>query len=398
MGRPLVDDPFPYYATLRDLAPVHREPNGLWYLTRFADCERVLRTPGFGHGPTTQVPATAGRRQQILSRMFSFDDPPEHTRKRGLVTAPFTATATASYRPHLVSLVEDLLAPLRAGEEVDIDEVLSAKLPVLVTCQLVGIPPADHERCARWVEDVTSSNQLVLTGEEGSRILAQADIAAAEFADYFAWLIESRRDDASNDIVSHLAHVARTDERVTHDDIVATLVLLLAAGFETTRYTITGGLLALAERPDQWNAASDEVLGGELSNDAVEELLRHQGPIHASLARHCVTEQRFGETLVPAGEPVILLLAAANRDPDVFADPDVLDLSRLSRSGQRPLSFGAGAHYCLGAFLARDEIRLAVGEVVRRFAGLDIVEPPVPKGSFNVRGPKSLRVRPIAYK
>lgn len=392
MGRPLVDDPFPLYQQLRAQAPVHREPNGLWYLSRFADCERVLRSPGFGHGPSGHAPAAAGRRMEILSRMFSFDDPPEHTRKRGLVTAPFTASATASYRPRLTALVDELLASVRAGVEVDIDAVVSAKLPVVVTSELIGIPPADHERCAQWVDRMTSSNQLVLTGEEGERILAEADVAAGALADYFTDLMAARRDEPRDDILSHLASVAATDPRVSTDDVVATLVLLLAAGFETTRYTITGGLLALAERPDQWSIARAQAREGELTNDAVEELLRHQGPIHASLARHTDAPTSFGDVTVPAGEPVVLLLAAANRDPEVFADPDRLD---LTRAGQRPLSFGAGAHYCLGAFLARDEIRFAIGEIVRRFAGLEVVEHPVPKGSFNVRGPKSLRVKPI---
>jgi cytochrome P450 len=165
----------------------------------------------------------------------------------------------------------------------------------------------------------------------------------------------------------------------------------MAAGFETTRYTITGGLIALAKRPDQWDIARRQVREeGGLSNDATEELLRHQGPIHGAIARTSRVDEDFGDAVVPAGEAVVAMVAAANRDPSVFDRPDELD---ITRTGRRPLSFGAGLHFCLGAFVARDEIRLAVGGVLRRFDELELLDPTTTKGSFNVRGPKGLRAK-----
>ena len=392
MGRPLVADPFPLYHELRAIDPVHREANGMWYLTRFVDCDRMYRTPGLGHPDGgTHHAGIPGRRARLLSLMFSFDDPPEHTRKRGLVADPFTAAKTAGYRPRVEALVNELLAPIKPGSEVDLDAVLSARLPVLVTCELLGIPEEDRDRCVGWVEMLTSSNQPVLTGAEADRILADADVAADHAAEYFLWLLQQRADDPRDDILSALAPLALAGDQYTPDEIAATLILLMAAGFETTRYTITGGLIALAEHGDQWTQARRQVLtDGELSNDATEELLRHQGPIHGGIARTSTVDERFGDVIVPAGEAVVAMVAAANRDPAVYSRPDELDITRTER---RPLSLGAGLHYCLGAFLARDEIKLAIGGVLARFERLELLEPVATKGSFNVRGPKGLRAR-----
>ena len=392
MGRPLVADPFPLYHELRDIDPVHREHNGLWYVTRFADCDRVLRSANFGHGDgETHNVGDAGRRATLLSLMFSFDDPPVHTRKRGLVAEPFTAVSTAGYRPRTQAIVDELLDPVLPGGEVDLDALLSARLPVLVTCELLGIPEADRDRCVGWVEMLTSSNQPVLTGAEAEGILAAADVAADSAADYFLWLLHQRAEEPRDDILSALAPLAFAGDRFTSDEIAATLILLMAAGFETTRYTITGGLIALAEHADQWQLARHQVLvDGELSNDATEELLRHQGPIHGAIPRVSNIDEYFGDVRVPAGEVVISMVAAGNRDPAVYERPDVLD---ITRSGRRPLSFGAGLHYCLGVFLARDEIKLAISGVLARFERLELLEPTATKGSFNVRGPKGLRAR-----
>ena len=393
MGRPLVADPFPLYHELREIEPVHREPNGIWYLTRLADCDRLLRSANFGHddGDTHFAATVAGRRATLLALMFAFDDPPEHTRKRGLVAEPFSAAASAAYRPRVQALVDELLDPIASGAEVDLDAMLSARLPVLVTCELLGIPEADRDRCVGWVEMLTSSNQPVLMGDDAQRILADADAAADLAAEYFSSLLRQRSEAPRDDILSALAPVALAADEFTADEIAATLILLMAAGFETTRYTISGGLIALAESADQWAIARHQVLvDGELSNEATEELLRHQGPIHGSLARSSKVDEDFGGVTVPAGEPVVAMVAAGNRDPTVYERPDALD---ITRTGRRPLTFGAGLHYCLGAFLARDEIKLAVGGVLARFDRLELLGPTGTKGSFNVRGPKGLRAR-----
>jgi cytochrome P450 len=390
MGRPLVADPFPLYEELRRTDPVHREENGVWYLTRYDDFERVMKSTAFGHGGEHDAPM-GGRggdgeslTTSLVSLMFSHDDPPEHTRKRGRVSAVFSPAAIDTYAHRIDGLVGSLVDDFADETDVDLDARLSARLPVLVTCEFLGIPDADQQRCAAWVEAITSSNQPVVPRE----LRALADKAAEDAYGYFAGLLKLREMRPRQDMISLLARGGSDPDAVR--EAVATLVLIMAAGFETTRYTITGGISELARRPDQWRRAQAQVAeGGKVSDDTVEELLRHQGPIHGAIPRVSRRPEEFGDRVIPAGEPVVAMVAAANRDPDVFDAPDRVD---IDRTGRRPLSFGAGIHYCLGASLAKHEIRDAVSAVVRRFPRLQVKEVAAPKGSFNVRGPSRLRV------
>jgi cytochrome P450 len=390
MGRPLVDDPYPFYAELRTVDPVHREENGFWYLSRYSDCERVMKGPGFGHGRQSHSPTCQDGGVQeslstgLVSLMFSSDDPPEHTRKRGRVASVFSPGAIDAYDHRVQELVQTLVDEFADETEVDLDERLSARLPVLVTCEFLGIPEQDHQQCADWVATLTSSNQPVVpTG-----LRTRADEAADAMCRYFAELLKLREIKPRTDMISMLAEAGSDPSFVR--EAVATLVLILAAGFETTRYTITGGIAELAKRTDQWFRAGQQVAeNGSVNADTVEELLRHQGPIHGSIPRVSQVDEPFGGKLVPAGEHVVAMVAAANRDPSVFEHPDRLD---IERRGRRPLSFGAGLHYCLGASLAKQEIRHAVGAVLTRFPRMEVVKVGAPKGSFNVRGPAALVV------
>jgi cytochrome P450 len=384
MGRPLVADPFPLYQELREIDPVHREENGVWYLTRYADCERVLRSNEFGHyGLGDRLVAEAGESlsMKLVALMFSHDDPPVHTRKRGAVAGVFSPRVIEGYGKRVAVLLQVLLDELAGEDHVDLDQRLSARLPVLVTCEFLGIPDQDQDECVRWVEAITSSNQPVVPPD----LRATADAAADEACRYFAGLLELRRARPRQDLISELAQAGMGPE-----EAVATLVLLMAAGFETTRYTISGGLAELAGRPAQWAGATRQVEEhGLITSDAVEELLRHQGPIHGAIPRLSRQPQTFGDTVIPAGELVVAVVAAGNRDPDVFTEPDELD---VDQPGRRALSLGAGAHYCLGAALAKQEIGHAVSTVLNSFPHLRVVETPTLKGSFNVRGPGSLVV------
>jgi cytochrome P450 len=390
MGRPLVADPYPLYEELRQEDPVHREENGVWYLTRYSDCERVMKSTAFGHN-TERDPATGGRggegenlSSSLVSLMFSHDDPPEHTRKRGRLAAVFSPGSIDAYAHRVDELVDVLVEEIADETDVDLDARLSARLPVLVTCEFLGIPHPDQQQCAAWVEAITSSNQPVVPLE----LRARADEAAEAAYAYFADLLKLREMRPHQDMISLLAQGGSDPDAVR--EAVATLVLLMAAGFETTRYTITGGISELARRRDQWSRAQAQVAeDGKISGDAVEELLRHQGPIHGAIPRVSRRPEGFGDIVIPAGEPVVAMVAAANRDPDVFDAPDRVD---IDRKGRRPLSFGAGIHYCIGASLAKHEIRDAVSAVVKRFPRLEVKEVAAPKGSFNVRGPSRLLV------
>jgi cytochrome P450 PksS len=215
--------------------------------------------------------------------------------------------------------------------------------------------------------------------------------AAESLVDYFGELLERTDSTGATGSVIETVSAACESGAMDLEEVVATLVLLMAAGFETTRYTITGGIIALVENREQWALAQRQVAdAGTISAAAVEEMLRHQGPIHGALPRVAVEPLRFGDTEIPAGEPVVSMVAAASRDPAAYDDPDAL---RIDRRGPRALGFGAGPHYCLGFALAKHEVNHAISTVLRRFPELHIVEPPGSKGSFNVRGPAGLRVR-----
>jgi cytochrome P450 len=218
------------------------------------------------------------------------------------------------------------------------------------------------------------------------QLRARADEAAGAACEYFADLLKLRQRAPRQDIISELARGGLQDIQ----EAVATVVLLMAAGFETTRYTISGGIAELARRPAQWSRATKQVDEyGLISGDTVEELLRHQGPIHGAIPRLSRQPQAFGQVVIPPGELVVAMVAAGNRDPSVFANPDDLD---VDQPGRRPLSLGAGMHYCLGAALAKQEISHAVSAVLTEFPHLEVLEPPSLKGSFNVRGPGGLLV------
>jgi cytochrome P450 len=387
MGRPLVADPFPLYRELREIDPVHREENGVWYLSRYGDCERVLRSNEFGHfglGERLVGEAADSLSMRLVALMFSHDDPPEHTRKRGRVAGVFSPKVIDGYGQTVAALLRTLIDELGGESEVDLDERLSARLPVLVTCEFLGIPDEDQDQCVGWVGDITSSNQPVVP----SSLRARADEAADAACRYFAELLKVRERRPREDIISELARGGTGPDAI--EEAVATVVLLMAAGFETTRYTISGGIAELASRPRQWNRARSQVdEQGSITANALEELLRHQGPIHGAIPRLSRSAQAFGDTVIPAGELVVAMVAAGNRDPTVFADPDELD---VDQAGRRALSLGAGVHYCLGAALAKLEISHAVSAVISAFPDLAVLEPPTVKGSFNVRGPGGLLV------
>lgn len=164
------------------------------------------------------------RRQQLLSLMFSYDDPPEHTRKRALVAPPFSAAATARHRPRVAELIDELLDPIATGVEVDLDDAVSARLPVLVTCELLGIPPEDRDRCIGWIELLTSSNQPVLTGPGSEQMLEDADTAADDAASYFLQLLRRRATAPQDDILSELPPLALEAGQYTPDEIAATVL------------------------------------------------------------------------------------------------------------------------------------------------------------------------------
>jgi len=368
-------DPYAHYRELRSGGPLQRTPGGLWISPSYAMCARILRDPRFGHGNGV---GESGPPRRV--RSFLVLDPPEHTKLRRLVSRAFTARLIERLRPRVAAIVESLLAG-PAGE-VDLISSLAHPLPVIVISEMLGVPPQDHDRFSAWSDALARGldPDFLVPAEE----LAFRDQARAEFGEYFRALADERRATPGDDLLSGLVAI----EELSSDDLIATCILLLVAGHETTVNLIANGTLALLRSPDQlaWFRANPDKAPA-----VVEELLRYDPPVQLS-ARVALEDAELDGQSIRRGEAVMLLLSAANRDPDVFTDPDRLDLTRWVDEAPRHLAFGQGIHFCLGAPLARIEGQIALTALVRR--GISLAPGPLRyKDNLILRGLAELPVR-----
>jgi cytochrome P450 len=382
-------DPYPVYHRLRAEAPVHRSMTGHWVLSRHADIDRVLRSPGVGKNVEAfiagqQVPDW--RSHVCFTRMLDhliWLNPPRHTRLRRLLGSVLTPRAVAQYQPQIEQRVAELLDPLTGGAEIDLLDELAFPLPVAVIGTMLGVPRPDWPIFRRLIRDVTLCVEPSPTAQQ----LAIADAAARELNDYFDGLIAKRRDEPRDDMISMLVAAEIDGERLAHSELSSLVQFLFGAGFETTTNLIGNGTLALLRNPDQLQAlrADPDLIPG-----AVEELLRFDASVQLTM-RTAFDDLEVGEHIVPAGESMILLLGAANRDPERYEDPDRLD---VTRTAVRPLSFSGGIHFCLGAALARLEGRVAFSELLRRFSTIELLDDSPPwKPNLTLHGLQALPLR-----
>ena len=319
--------------------------------------------------------------------LLVFMDPPDHTRLRGLVAQGFTPRRVDALRASIQATTDRLLDELDAERDrvVDVIERLAYPLPIAVICELLDVPAADHDRFRDWSAALTKSvDPAVLRTDADNDAIA---VALAELNTYTGSLIADRRRHPGDDLLSDLLVRHGSDDPM-HDDELADLVtLLLVAGHETTVNLIGNGLVALLDHPDQ---LSDWYEHPDIADQAIDELLRFDSPLQ--MVQRVATEQlTIGDRTVPAGDQIIVLLGAANRDPAVFADPDRLDLRRPNAN--RHLSFGGGIHHCLGAALARVEGAVALTSLVQRFPGITSAGDAPMRDTFNLRGRASVPVR-----
>lgn len=364
---PIADraDPYLAYGRLRSADPVHYDPDSnTWVLSRHADVQAVLRNPGTWANDHSGSPnhqrwladiGAGPAADELLSRILLFMDPPDHTRVRNLVTKAFTPRRVAGLRPAIEATLEDLLAPATATGEMDVIADLAYPFPVTIICQLLGVPVEDRDLFRQRTRDLTVLLEWQLTPGD----FEAAANAAIAFASYFLPLFEQRRREPRDDLVSALVAAEEQSDRLSPEELLTTCVLLLSAGHETTMNLIGNGLLALLRHPDQLALLRRDP---SVVANAVEELLRYDSPVQLT-ARTALDDARVGGHAIRRGEQVVTLLGAANRDPEVFTEPDRLDLGRPNATHH--VSFGAGHHFCLGAALARVEAQIALTRLVQ---------------------------------
>jgi len=362
-------DPYPLYHRLRSEDPVRWDaPLNAWVVTRYADVQSALGDARLSaeriNLSTEWLPEamrqTLGPVFRALSRQMLFLDPPDHTRLRGIVNKAFTPRVVEGTRPRIQAIVDDLLDAVQEASRMDVIQDFAYPLPAIVIAEMLGVPPEDRDQFRLWSDDfgaLIGRSDLTLDG--ATRALR----GVAAFMDYFRDIVARRRASPRDDLMQALIAAEDRGDALTEEELLANCVLLLAAGHGTTTHLIGNGLLALLRKPDQLRKLRDDPSSIAA---AVTEVLRYDSPVQAT-GRVAAEALPIGARRVGVGEGVILCLGAANRDPEQFADPDRLDIGRRAN---RPIAFGHGIHFCLGAPLARIEAQMAFATLLRRVPGL----------------------------
>lgn len=385
-------DPHPQLHQLRAADPVHRSSfMGVWILTRYADVDAALRQEAFSADARWwseyerfYVRPDAGGLNPAAEAFRGWmlqTDPPDHTRLRGLVNRAFTPGVCRSIRPRIQAAIDRLLEPHLARGEMDLIDDLAYPLPILVICDLLGVPNADFESIKRWSHDLLPGFSPALSIAKSR----QVGDAASKLRGYFADLVAQRRRVPTDDLISGLIAAREDSDRLSEEELLSMCMLLVFAGHLSTVQLIGGGLLALLDNPDQADRLRADPA---MMDSAVEEALRYVTPLQVAY-RTTRTVTAVADVTIPAGEMVLLSLAAANRDPAQFVEPDCFD---IGRSPNRHVGFGYGMHYCAGAALARLEAKLAFEAVLRRCPGLRQAGEITRESSLMLRGLERLPV------
>ena len=362
-----VADPYSYFAGLREAAPLHRDERlGAWLVLRYDDVRAAFRdsrlasdriSPYFERRRARGDTGGGGATFEVLTRWIVFTDPPRHTRLRKLVEYAFRPRAVERMRGWIASLVDEMVEDLGPERELDFIERFASPLPVRVICDLFGVPHENRGELTRWSEDILT---LVFGAMHSPDRHERAERGLREFSEFLRDVIAERRARPGDDLVSDLVAAEERGDVLEEEEIVATCVLLLFAGHETTRNLLANGLKAILE-----NVEARSALAAEPSDmtGTVEEILRFDGPIKA-MWRQATESVTYGGRRIEPGERVLLVQASANRDPRRFEDSDTFDISRGSN---RHVGFGYSIHYCLGAAIARLEGALGLGAFLERF-------------------------------
>ncbi|MFE7115187.1 cytochrome P450 [Streptomyces sp. NPDC057654] len=392
-------DPYPAYAWLREHAPVRRTelPSGIeaWLVTRYADARQALADGRLSKNPVHHADDAQGKSKTgipgersagLMTHLLNID-PPDHTRLRRLVSKAFTPRRIAEFAPRVQELTDDLIDAFAARGSADLIHEFAFPLPIYAICDLLGVPREDQDGLRDW------AGMMIRHGGGPRGGVARA---VKKIRGYLAELIHRKRRGDGDDLISDLIRASDHGEHLTEEEVVAMCFVLLFAGFETTINLIGNGAHALLRHPEQRAALQSSLADDEygLLEAGVEELLRFDGPVEMATWRYATQALEIGGVAIAEGDPVLVVLAAADRDPERFADPDALD---LSRSDNQHLGYGHGIHYCIGAPLARLEGRTALATLLRRLPDLRLAAEPEElrwRGGLIMRG---LRTLPVEF-
>jgi cytochrome P450 len=385
-----IRNPYPLYDQLRRMDPVHITSHGMYLISRHADVTGVLRDKRFGKDFVERSTRRYGPKimEEPIFRSMSHwmlqQDPPDHTRLRGLVVKAFTARRVEDMRPRIQEVVDQTLDRVIPQGKMDLIEDFAFRLPVTIICEMLGIPEEHRETFYAGTRD-------------GGRILDPVPLSPAEIAQgnaanmmarmYFQQLFELRRKQPGDDLTTQLVQAEEDGSKLTNEELTANIILLFGAGHETTVNLIGNGLLALYRNPDQLALLKARP---ELITNAVEEFLRYDSSVQMTGRVTLEDIDDLGTRKIAKGETILCLLGSANRDPAAY--PDSADRLDITRPNVRPLSFGGGIHFCLGAQLARIEAEIAISTLLRRLPDLrlDDAENPEWRPTFVLRGLKRL--------
>ncbi len=355
-------DPYPTYRRLLESGePYYSEANQTWFVARYEDVETVLKEARISKRITRPVLTP-------LERSMLFQDPPDHTRLRALVSQAFTPKRIKDLEQRILEIADELIDGVESRGRMDFMAEFAMPLPITVIAEILGVPMEDRSLLHQLTAHLVTATDSDRTPEENGRMQMEA---IEGLTAYFAELISKRRADLQEDILSALIQVHGAPGRLTSDELIGTAMLMLIAGHETTVNLFGNGLLTLLKRPEDLDTLTRRP---ELMPSAIEEMLRYESPVQQGTFRIVAEPVEIGGKTLEPGSLVIALLGAANRDPELFPDPDRFD---ITRSPNRHLGFGIGIHFCMGASLARAEARIGFSRLLERLPGLQLALTPL---------------------
>ena len=380
-----IADPYPFYHRLRTADPMHFTPLGVYVVSRHADITAMLRDKRFGKDFIGRMTRRHGSQileepvYRSMSHWMLLLDPPDHGRLRGLVVRAFTARRVEDMRPRIQQIVDEVLDRVEPRGRMDLIADFAFRLPVTAIWDMLGVPEGDRD--VFFNSSRADGRLLDLTPLSKAEIDEQNSSNRAT-AEYFHGLFELRRREPGNDLTTHLVQAEENGKKLTNEELTANIILLFGAGHETTVNLIGNGLLALYRNPDQLRLLKNDPL---LMANAIEELLRYNSSVQVTGRTTLEDVDQIGGIPLEKGQSVVCLLGSANHDPAIYQDPDRLDITRRD---VRPLSFGGGIHYCVGAQLARIEGEIAIATLLRRLPNLqlDDIDNPDWRQTFVLRG------------